>query len=74
MMLQRNLLYTAITRAKKTVVLVGNRKAVAMAVKNNKVAERYSSLCDRLRNVQFEPVTFDEDEDDPFIDMGDWGP
>jgi exodeoxyribonuclease V alpha subunit len=49
MMLQRNLLYTAITRAKKLVVLVGDRKAVAMAVRNNKVAERYSGLLSRLK-------------------------
>src|SRR5690606_35711107 len=37
MMLQRNLLYTAITRARQMVVLVGTRKAVHMAVSNNKV-------------------------------------
>lgn len=49
MMLQRNLLYTAITRAKQAVVLVGDRKAVAMAVKNNKVSERYSGLVHRLQ-------------------------
>ncbi len=49
MMLQRNLLYTAVTRAKKLVVLVGSRKAVHMAVGNNKVAERYSGLLHRLR-------------------------
>ncbi len=49
MMLQRNLLYTAVTRAKKMVVLVGSRKAVHMAVQNNKVAERYSGLLQRLR-------------------------
>jgi exodeoxyribonuclease V alpha subunit len=49
MMLQRNLLYTAITRAKKTVVLVGSRRAVHMAVNNNKVAERYSGLLPRLK-------------------------
>lgn len=48
MMLQRNLLYTAITRAKKMVVLVGTRKAIAMAVNNNKVAERFSGLLPRL--------------------------
>ncbi|GAB4513098.1 MAG: ATP-dependent RecD-like DNA helicase [Anaerolineae bacterium] len=49
MMLQRNLLYTAITRAKKVVVLVGNPQAVHMAVKNNKVAERYTGLRARLQ-------------------------
>lgn len=49
MMLQRNLLYTAITRAKKLVVLVGSRKAVHIAVQNNKVADRFSNLLPRLR-------------------------
>lgn len=50
MMLQRNLLYTAITRAKKMVVLVGTRKAVAIAVKNNTVNQRWSALSWRLVN------------------------
>ena len=49
MMLQRNLLYTAITRAKKLVILVGTRKALDIAVNNNKVAERHSGLLHRLR-------------------------
>jgi exodeoxyribonuclease V alpha subunit len=49
MMLQRNLLYTAITRAKKTCVMVGSHKAIHMAVSNNKVAERYSGLLARLK-------------------------
>jgi exodeoxyribonuclease V alpha subunit len=48
MLLQRNLLYTAITRAKKLVVLVGSRRALAMAVKNNKPSERFSGLKERL--------------------------
>jgi exodeoxyribonuclease V alpha subunit len=51
MMLQRNLLYTAITRAKQMVVLVGDRKAIFMAVGNNKVAKRYSGLQQRLTAV-----------------------
>jgi exodeoxyribonuclease V alpha subunit len=51
MMLQRNLLYTAITRARRMVVLVGTRKAVAMAVKNNKIATRWSALAQRLKAV-----------------------
>lgn len=49
MMLQRNLLYTAITRAKKLVVLVGTRQAVGIAVRNNRVAERHSGLLQRLK-------------------------
>jgi exodeoxyribonuclease V alpha subunit len=48
MMLQRNLLYTAVTRAKKLVVLVGTRKAIAIAVNNNDVAQRWSALDWRL--------------------------
>ena len=48
MMLQRNLLYTAITRGKKLVVLVGTKKAVAIAVKNNKPQMRYTRLKERL--------------------------
>ncbi len=48
MLLQRNLLYTAITRGKKIVVLVGTKKAIAIAVKNNKPQRRYTLLKDRL--------------------------
>jgi exodeoxyribonuclease V alpha subunit len=49
LMLQRNLLYTAVTRAKKICVLVTNTKALAIAVKNNQVAERHTWLDGRLR-------------------------
>ncbi len=45
-MLQRNLIYTAITRAEELLVLVGTKKALAIATKNNKVSKRYSSLFD----------------------------
>lgn len=48
MMLQRNLLYTAVTRAKRLVVLVGQPKAIAMAVKNDKVTQRFTGLRERL--------------------------
>jgi exodeoxyribonuclease V alpha subunit len=48
MMLQRNLLYTAITRAKKLVILIGTRKAIAIAVRNNKTTERHTALDWRL--------------------------
>lgn len=44
MMLHRNLLYTGITRGKRLVVLVGTKKALAIAVKNNKVQKRHTSL------------------------------
>jgi len=49
MMLQRNLLYTAVTRAKRLVVLVGTRRAIGIAVHNAKVRERHSGLGVRLR-------------------------
>jgi len=48
MMLQRNLLYTAITRARQLCVLVGSRRAIGIAVNNNRVAQRYSALAWRL--------------------------
>ena len=50
-MLQRNLLYTAITRAKKLVVLVGGRRAIAIATRNNRVQHRYTALAARLAAV-----------------------
>ncbi|HET6285031.1 MAG TPA: ATP-dependent RecD-like DNA helicase [Polyangia bacterium] len=48
-MLQRNLLYTAVTRGKRLVVLVGSRKALGMAVRNAEIALRCSGLAGRLR-------------------------
>lgn len=48
-MLQRNLIYTAITRAKKLCVLVGNLKALRIAVGNDKVSKRFSNLSERLK-------------------------
>lgn len=50
MMLQRNLLYTAITRGKKLVVLVGSKKAIAIAVRNNQPLKRYTRLKIRLQD------------------------
>ena len=47
-MLQRSLLYTAVTRGKKLVVLVGTRKALGIAVRNAEVAQRCTRLQDRL--------------------------
>jgi exodeoxyribonuclease V alpha subunit len=47
-MFQRNPLYTAITRAKKLVVLVGSKRAIAMATKNSRVQHRYTALAARL--------------------------
>ncbi len=48
MMLQRNLLYTAVTRARRLVVLVGQPRAIGLAVRNNRVAARYTGLTERL--------------------------
>jgi len=48
MMLQRNLLYTCITRAKKVFVLVGSKRAIAMAIRNNKIAKRNTMLAKRI--------------------------
>ncbi len=50
-MLQRNLLYTAVTRGKRCVVLVGQRKAVEMAVRNDQNRRRGSFLAERLREA-----------------------
>jgi exodeoxyribonuclease V alpha subunit len=44
MLLQRNLVYTGITRGKKLVVLIGQRKALGMAVRNNRTEDRFSGL------------------------------
>ena len=49
MLLQRNLIYTAITRGKKMVVLIGQKKALGLAVRNNRTGERFSGLLERLR-------------------------
>ena len=49
LMLRRNLLYTAITRAERVCVLVGTRSAMAQAVRNEDERRRFSRLADRLR-------------------------
>jgi exodeoxyribonuclease V alpha subunit len=49
LLLQRNLVYTGITRGKKLVVVVGQRKALAIAVRNNKTEQRFSGLLARLK-------------------------
>jgi exodeoxyribonuclease V alpha subunit len=49
LMLQRNLLYTGITRGRRLVVLVGSRRALALAVARHDTARRYSALAARLR-------------------------
>jgi exodeoxyribonuclease V alpha subunit len=49
-MLQRNLIYTGVTRGKKLVVLVGQKRAVAIAVKNIPGRRRWSKLDEWLRD------------------------
>jgi len=49
LLLQRNVLYTAITRGKKLVIIVGDQRAVEMSIGNTTVATRHSRLSDRLR-------------------------
>jgi exodeoxyribonuclease V alpha subunit len=49
LMLQRHLLYTAVTRAKRLCVLVGQQRALELAVSNARQAERYSALAERLQ-------------------------
>ena len=51
MMLQRNLLYTGVTRAKKTLVLVGQKKAVGYCVRNVTVDKRNTLLAERLKGM-----------------------
>jgi exodeoxyribonuclease V alpha subunit len=48
--LQRNLLYTAITRGKKLVIVVGSSRAVGIAIRSNQVRERRTTLSARLRD------------------------
>jgi exodeoxyribonuclease V alpha subunit len=48
LLLQRNLVYTGVTRGKRLVVLVGQPKALALAVRNNRTERRYSGLLARL--------------------------
>jgi exodeoxyribonuclease V alpha subunit len=48
LMLQRNLVYTGITRGKRLVVLVGQKKALALAIKGGQGGRRWSKLKERL--------------------------
>ena len=50
-LLQRNLIYTAVTRGKKLVIIVGTRKAMAIGINNNKTLQRYTHLRRRLKPV-----------------------
>jgi exodeoxyribonuclease V alpha subunit len=50
-MLQRNLLYTAVTRGRKLVVVIGNRRAISLALANQSVGARSTRLAERLREA-----------------------
>jgi exodeoxyribonuclease V alpha subunit len=51
MMLQRSLLYTAVTRGKRLVVLVGTKRAVQLAVRNADARRRYTWFAERVRTL-----------------------
>jgi exodeoxyribonuclease V alpha subunit len=55
MMLQRNLLYTAVTRAKQSVALAGSRRAPAKAVRTPGAGRRYTTLTERLQPSRTRP-------------------
>jgi exodeoxyribonuclease V alpha subunit len=48
-LLQRNLLYTGVTRGKKLVVIIGTKKAMAIAIRTNMTQKRYTLLNERVR-------------------------
>lgn len=50
-LLFRNLLYTAVTRGKKMVYLIGMKQAIAMAIKNDQIQNRYTGLCHFLKKI-----------------------
>ena len=52
MLMTRNLLYTAVTRARRLVVIVGREACVRQMVDNNRILRRYSALCMRLRSAR----------------------
>ena len=56
LLLQRNLIYTGVTRGKKLVVLIGQPKALGMAIRNNKTEQRYSGLLYRLKQPPSSPL------------------
>lgn len=62
MLLSRNLLYTAVTRAKKQVVLVGDVKYLEFMIKNNRINDRYSNLAVKLNKFKKEGLLVDENK------------
>ncbi len=60
MLLQRNLLYTGMTRAKKLLILIGGARAIGMAVRNSRLEPRFSQLTQRLIAIRKRTPTDDE--------------
>jgi exodeoxyribonuclease V alpha subunit len=56
LLLARNLLYTAVTRGRRLVVLLGSKRALGMAVKNDRPIRRFTHLAHRLRQTLPPPV------------------
>lgn len=52
MLFNRNLLYTAVTRARRCVTILGNRQTVQEMIHNEKQNKRYTSLCDRIKEIE----------------------
>ena len=51
MLLQRNLLYTCVTRSKKVMVLIGSPKAIGYTIRNNKISKRNTMLAERIASI-----------------------
>ena len=62
-MLQRNLLYTAVTRGRRLVVVVGSGRAIRRAIRNDRVAHRFTRLRDRLGSPEAEAASSDAGPD-----------
>jgi exodeoxyribonuclease V alpha subunit len=60
MLLQRNLIYTGITRAKRLLVVIGQRKALGIAVRNDHSRKRYSGLLSSLSPLNRQEATGQE--------------
>jgi exodeoxyribonuclease V alpha subunit len=51
-LLQRNLIYTGVTRAKELVVLIGTKQALSIALRNDRPQKRMTRLCDRMKGIR----------------------
>ena len=67
LLLQRNLVYTGLTRGRKLVVVIGQKKALAVAVRNNKTDQRFSGLLERLTGSEHDtkssPTQWDDGDE-----------